>query len=29
MFMGRRTTEGILTLRGCAAFVAKFLTPCS
>lgn len=29
MFTARRTTEGVLTLRGRAAFVAKFLTPCS
>ena len=27
MFTARRTTEGVLTLRGRAAFVAKFLTP--
>ena len=29
MFMARRTTEGTLTLRGRAEFVAKFPTPCS
>ena len=29
MFTARRTTEGTLTFRGRAAFVAKFPTPCS
>jgi hypothetical protein len=29
MFTARRTTEGTLTLRGRAAFVVKFPTPCS
>ena len=29
MFTARGTTEGTLTLRGGAAFVAEFLTPCS
>ena len=29
MFTAPRTTEGTLTLRGRAAFVAEFLTPCS